>query len=503
MSVHLLYLNTHRLTAYAWQKGRLVSEGVFGADDEGLQRYSDYLASRRKSCFHLLANVSEEGHVVETIPFLKGSDRQALITRKLGQHFLGTPLASAVSLGFEKTERKNEKLLLSALTNPAHFEPWLQRLNAAEVALAGVYTVAQLGGRLLDKLGFGKGRCLLLTLQDHSLRESYMIDGQAHFSRMAPLNDSSIAGMARSLAAEAGKLHQYLIGQRLIGRDEELPVFILAHPQAMAAIEQACPDQGHLHFKLIDNHTAGQQLHLQTLPEDSRSEALFLHLLAIAAPRQQVANEELRHNYRLAQIRRALFGTSLVLLLGGLLFAAKEAYRSYSLHEEAQALAASEADMSWRYREIAATFPQLGIDNETLRRLTDRHAEYRQQQRQPGSAYRVVSLALNQIPSIDLESIEWQLGTGTAPNAPIAKSSDEVTIIRGSIRPEPNAGTRQILSILDQFVQLLRADPANTVNVIQQPFDIESGRNLRGGDGDNEMNKPHPFTVQLLRKLGP
>jgi hypothetical protein len=63
----------------------------------------------------------------------------------------------ATSLGYEKNQRKNEKLLLSALTDPAHLEPWLQRLNAAEVALAGIYSVSQLGGLLLKNWGYPEG----------------------------------------------------------------------------------------------------------------------------------------------------------------------------------------------------------------------------------------------------------------------------------------------------------------------------------------------------------
>jgi hypothetical protein len=117
------------------------------------------------------------------IPFLRGADRQALITRKIGQHFLGTSLAAAISLGYEKTQRKNEKLLLSALTNPAHFAPWLQRHRTPPKSpLAGIYTVAQLGGQLLKKLGQNPaGRCLLLTLQDQSIRESYLVGGHDPF----------------------------------------------------------------------------------------------------------------------------------------------------------------------------------------------------------------------------------------------------------------------------------------------------------------------------------
>ena len=111
-SNRLLYLNTHRLSAYAWQQGVLTLNGVFDNDETGLQQFSEYLSKNHKCYFSLLANAAEEGHALETIPFLQGSDRQALITRKIGQHFLGTSLASAISLGYEKSQRKNEKLLL-------------------------------------------------------------------------------------------------------------------------------------------------------------------------------------------------------------------------------------------------------------------------------------------------------------------------------------------------------------------------------------------------------
>lgn len=500
----LLYLNTHRLSAYAWSKGGLVPEGVFEADEEGLNRFSHYLLEHVSSHFHLLANVAEEGHVLENIPFLQGSDRKALITRKIGQHFLGTSLASATSLGYEKTLRKNEKLLLTALTDPDHFEPWLQRIRHASAPLAGIYTVAQLGGLLLKKLGYGKGRCLLLTLQDHSIRESYLADGQALFSRMAPLSDSSIAGIASSFAAEAGKLQQYLIGQRLVGREEVLPVFIAAHPQAIPAIEKAIPPHGQLNFALIDNHQAAHQLGLKTAPPDSRSDYLFLHLLAIAAPGQQFASEEHRHDFRLSQIRQALLGIGLISLLGSALFSAKEIYQAHTFQQETQSLIASESDLSWRYQEISATFPQIGIDNETLRRLTRRYGELKQLQRQPSAAFHAISQALNQVPEIELDELGWKIEGGKAGTAPATLGgNEEITTVRGTVRAIPGSTTRQILNTMDRFTTLLRADPANSVTVTQAPFDVESGRVLRGGDNEDESRQPRQFTLQITRKIGP
>ena len=500
-SNRLLYLNTHRLSAYAWQQGVLTLNGVFDNDETGLQQFSEYLSKNHKCYFSLLANVAEEGHALETIPFLQGSDRQALITRKIGQHFLGTSLASAISLGYEKSQRKNEKLLLSALTNPAHFEPWLRRIADAEAALAGIYTVAQLGGDMLKKLGQTSRRCLLLTLQDHSIRESYLVDGHAQFSRMAPLTDSSIAGIASAFTAESSKLRQYLIGQRLIGRDETLPVFILAHPQTIPAIEKARPESGLPDFTVIDSHTAASKLKLRSLPEDNRSALLFLHLLATAAPSQQFANEAHRHHYRLSQIRRGLIAAGLIALLGGLLFAAKGTYDAHELRQEVATLAAEEVDLNRRYAEISATFPQLGIDNDTLRRLTNRYGELRSLQRQPAPSYTMLGRVLDGIPAIILESIDWKNGT-FLPSTAAINNGPEITTIQGAIRLE-RATTRQTLNTFDQFVETLRADPANTVKVLQRPFDIESGSALRGGGEEDEEAKPRQFSVEITRNVAP
>ena len=498
----LLYLDTHRLSAYAWRQGQLSPEGVFESDSEDLARFGKYLLAHRHSHFSLLANVAEEGHALESIPFLRGNDREALIRRKIGQHFLGTPLATAISLGYEKTSRKNEKLLISALTNPAHFEPWLQRMQEAEVPLAGIYTVAQLGGRLLGKIGQGKGRALLLTLQDHSIRESYLIDGQVHFSRMAPLTDSSIAGLARSLAAESGKLHQYLIGQRLVARDEALPVYIVAHAHALPAIKQACPDRGQLNFHLVDCHQVGHTLKLKTLPEDCRSDTLFLQLLVASPPRAQFASVPHRHHYRLSQIRQGLLGLGLIALLASLLFSAKAYFQTHQLQQETQALAASESELDWRYREISATFPKLDIDNETLRRLTNQYRSLKQQQRQPNAAYRQLSQALDRVPSIVLDTIDWKIVPSSPSTATFSSDNEEVTTVGAHIQLSKSASARQVLAELDQFVDLLQRDPENTVKVVQQPIRIESGATLRGGN-EEEKDEPKRFIVEVSRKITP
>ncbi|MBU3696478.1 hypothetical protein [Dechloromonas sp.] len=504
ISRRLLYLNTHRLSAFVWQAGKLTQEGVFDNDDHGRSAFASYVASHRHSHFSLLANVAEEGHVIETIPFLQGKDRETLIRRKIGQHFLGTPLATSASLGFEKTKRKNERVLLCALTDPTHFEPWLSRLAQSGAPLKGIYSVAQLGGRLLKKLAVTHERCLLLTLQDHSIRESFVVNGKALFSRMAPLPDSSIAGIASSFSAESGKLHQYLIGQRHIGHDDRMPVVIVAPPSALPAIEKACLADGRLDFTLLDNTEAARQLKLQRTPEDCRCEALFLHLLATNPPSQQFASSTHRHDYDLSRLRFLLLAGGLVTLLGGSLFAAKQLYDARQLRDEAVQQQAIEADLAARYREITATFPQIGVDNDSLRTLTDRYRQLRSQQTLPADAYRHLGQALAATPAIELTGLDWKIGPNSASTAGrTSAGAVEITTVRGNIVPPPGSTTRQLLVDFDQFLALLRENTAVTINVIKAPIELESSQPLRGGDNEQESAVPRAFVLEILRNHAP
>jgi hypothetical protein len=310
-------------------------------------------------------------------------------------------------------------------------------------------------------------------------------------------------------AAEAAKLLQYLISQRQIGRNDALPVYVLAHPQAATAIRNACHDTGNLIFDILDTHQQARQIGLRTLPEDSRSDLLFLHLLATSPPRQQFASEDHRHDYRISQIRYGLIALGTIALLGGALFAAKEFYETYGLRQETLELTAKESELNWRYREISATFPQIGIDNETLRRLTTRHGELLKQQRLPDAAYRLIGKALDQSPAIQLEALDWRLGEAIGPatsgnrNISVLNGGDEVITVRGIVRLEAGATPRQILATLEQFMQFLRVDRNNEVKVIQQPFDIESSQALRGGDKDDENTQPRQFTLQVARRTAP
>ena len=153
------------------------------------------------------------------------------------------------------------------------------------------------------------------------------------------------------------------------------------------------------------------------------------------------------------------------------------------------------ADKGFRNAEV-----DVRIDNDTLRQLTTRYSELSRLQRQPGPSFSLVSQALERVPAIKLESIEWK---NQAPYAPGQKDENrEVTIVRGAItlsQSEP----RKVLGLFDNFVEALHGQPGMSITVQQRPFDIEPGSALRGGDGTDEAAQPRQFTVEIVRKHTP
>ncbi|MFZ2268563.1 MAG: hypothetical protein WAV95_13395 [Azonexus sp.] len=457
-SCHLLLLEAGHLSAFILNKGELEAEAIFDANADDHGNFARYLAARRQGRFHLLTNLAEEAYVRECIPALWGGDRQMLIARKARQHFPEPALSCVRSLGREKTTRRNENLLISALTAPEQLQPWLPAIQAAGAALSGIYSPALLNGQLLEKLDRTAPHCLLLCLFGHSLRESYLHNGHTVFSRLIVISDTTPATIAHSFVTEASRLQQYLIAQRLIARDAQLAIFIIAHPQAVALIEKACGEAEHQAFSIIDSHSAARQLKLKTLPADSCSAPLFLHLLAHKQPREQFASPALRLDFRLAQGRRLIWGTALSMLALSGLSTVHALHQAGAEREESAQMAHAEQVLRQRQKAVVSSFPKLDLDPESLHQLLAQHAQLTTQRGQLVPSLLLLGGALDQVDEIEVDNLDWRIeriasGAGT----PVAR---QVITLNGYLPGDsasPGSSARQAQASLEHFNDVLRA----------------------------------------------
>lgn len=489
----LLYLDSRHLSAYVWERGCLAPEGRFAADDMGFAEFSTYLQGRGKNLFRLLVNVPHEDYRVETIPYLRGRERRALIARRINQLFSDSPLARVASLGHEKAQRRNERLLLSAFTAPGDFAPWLNAMAAAEVPLAGIYALSQLGPSLLKKCHAPPERYLFLSLHDDSLRESFIAQGETLFSRRLPRSDGDFATI---LAHEAARLRQYLASQGHIGRQDTLPIFILAPLEEIGQIRVSFSSAGILPPIFLDSHTLAQKLGIKIKTAESGSEIFFLHLLALAPPHQQYAPADRCREYRFRQTRRTLLACAALALGAALPVAGKGYYDSRAYHEEAAELAAREQALVQRHQELTATLPRLDVDYGTLQKVTARFAQRQQTRRDPGEAYAALSRALESVPLIEIDSIDWKV---MPPHPADTGGNEERLILQAHFRIELETPPHEATAMLERFIEALAREPA--IHVISQRQETTGSPSL-SPQGIEDADSKH-FTVEFTRRVAP
>jgi hypothetical protein len=503
----LLYLDAHQLSALLWQSGELADEGVFAANADGLRKFSDYLGERGKSVFTILVNSSEESFHTERIPFLRGTDRRNVVERKLGQLFFNKALTASLSLGYEKSTRKDERVLFAALNDANVFVPWLAAIKAAGGTLSGIYSLPLLVPVLLKKLRIAPQRSLFLSIQDQSIRQSYLEAGELNFSRLAPLPDAGIATIAQAFSTETQTLRQYLASQRLIGRKEMTTAFVLAHEDALPDIAARCVDNETIHYQFIGIEECAQKIAMKILPASSHCEALFLHLLASSPPKIQFANDAQRHGYHLARIESLLLGAGALALSACLLVSLQLTVETREVGEAAVALASEAALSRQRYQDIVQTFPPLATTTESLRQVFERHQ--RLAQVFPDRLFRELGDALETLPEVEIEAIDWNAGAGStaapaspAPATPAGNGGNvsEAIVLRGTLKLAPDVDARRTLAVFDKLVLALNANPALRVEIVKRPFDIGSAQALKGGDESTEQNPPRAFALNIARR---
>lgn len=514
----LFYLDANRLSTYRWQSGHLTAEESFASDSQGLESFVEYLTRHRKSIFYLLADVVEEGYQLDVVPHVQGRDRTALLKRKLDQYFYGTPLSLALPLGREKTGRRDDIMLFAALTRPQNFEPWLNALHIAESQLAGVYSLPLLVGTFVTasagKLRVSASQFLVVTLTRAGLRQTFFENGQLRFSRLTPLTGDSLEESSRVCSVESARIHQYLLGNRMIVRNAILTTLVLVHPSQTASFRAACRDSNELHFEFLDLLVEARRLGLKKPPQGSQCEALFLHLLARRTPRQQFAVAAARRLYRVWQTRLGLNSVGLVILLSCLIFSGKQQIQTYQLHDDTEQIQQQAKVADQQYTAALRTLPAMPFSNDILRASIDRYDSLVKNSATLEPMYLRISDALQQSPRIEINRIDWQVGAnveGTqAPgNAPPASgnpgSPGSVQYVIADIYAElPVAlknDERALKSIIDTFVAILRKDITLQVRILKLPFDVESTKILKSTEEITSGVEAPKFSLRIAQKL--
>ena len=521
-SKRLCYFTSQRVTAYLWEKGELHKEGIFDMNEKGVAEFSTYAAGAPGSLFYVLADVVEEDFFQENVPYVRGTDRRSLLERKLAQRYRDASLALSLSLGSEThAGRREERILYMSFTNAHQFQPWLEALRSNDARVVGVFSVALVAAQTGKRLGFKGGRYLMVSRQQAGLRQSYIENGRIRFSRLGRVDFSDPRAIAQDCAAEALRIQQYLVNTRILPREAPaLDVLVLAPSEHKALYDAACVSSARLQFHVHDLDKVASSLGFKSAPAETLAEGPFLHVLAAYSSGEQYADDRLRRFYHLWRARVALLAIGAAAFAFCLLLSAVRLFDIHQVNEQAQNNRTQEARASEEYARLQTRFPKTPIASENLKAIVKNYRALLRQSASPGRMFVEISEAVTALPQIEIDKIDWELGTGAksaagreaskAPSASPAAQAQaagaefqtQTAEIAGKLVVQQASDFRAVTALVNQFTEALRRRPGTEVTRTQLPFDINAEKSLAGDIGAARREEVPQFSVVVVKRRG-
>ena len=370
----LFYFTGYRLSVLHWKGKRLMGTSSFEPTEHGLDQFRTYLARTENISSKFLVDVIEEDFRNEKIPHVGVRDRKAVIGRMLDRFYRSSKQYSySAVIGREKEGRKDDVVLLGAMTNPHLIQPWLTIIDECEVPLSGIWTLPLISRGLLKTIKASSGVVLLVSQQVNSnVRQTLFRDGKLISSRQSIINQdiNDISGIGELAAPEVSRTIDFLRAQGLIGVSEIINLHILGSDEQLASLQQS--------FKSDENQTVSihkiADIHKKLgLKEVSNkfSDGIFAWLCAeqtLAVSHYGATREFNRYHNKLAA--KSLYVASLLVVITCILLTESNLSDAIE-YEKSIALYKQEEDhykdlYSKKFKDFEEVFQNAGVMNSAV-----------------------------------------------------------------------------------------------------------------------------------------
>lgn len=454
----ILYLDASGLSAYRRDGKQWLEERHFPSAGTCQLEFSNYLRAHRHGDFQLLADLAHEEILIDDVPWLRGKDRQALIARKLEQHFPARQFRLCTSQGRKAGMPQREKLLLASFTQNDDFTPWLHCLEAEKSRLSGIYSTSQLVEKIIQGLGQVAANSLLFIHGASGLRQYLLLDGKIQLCRNLAHAPEE---MPERLTSELEKLRQYLLNHHLCPREAALPAYFFGESPAPAGF---------------------------TMPPDSlKAKHFFLQALARHCPDRQFAPPALLQQARQARWQRIALLLGACSLLCSLPVAGLKISEATDAYQETERLLARINERQQQTSLNRQPSANTGFSAGTLTHLLQQIDELQATPASPRAAMIWLSRKLDQHPEIHLHKLGWQ-------------TKGDTLLIEGQFAEATGDSQPGLSQRFEQFRSALAVDRNREVIIRQSPNPSDNVLTLKGSS--REANEParQNFIVEISRQ---
>lgn len=518
----VLLLSNNAATLYLWQGGHLHALEEFSGDDAGRAALATHLARDPRSVVDVLVDVIEEEFRIERIPHVQVRDRNALLRRRAEQAYRLTPYRSAEVLNQRIDGKREDEILLSALTNPDMIKPWIDVLLKQKEPLRGIFSVAHICGALLKPLQVKDKRALIITRQKSAgMRQTFFHERKLKISRLSPSGNSDADAYAAQLLTEVDKTQRYLARLKLMDRDDVLAVHCVSDGGDLDALRNRCRDTEKIKFHF---HALGS---LGLSPDGPNStspysDALFMALLHAHLPQRNYASMQERRYAIYRHVRRGLHGASMATAIAAMSWSGMNVIDARLMQEFNATANRLQSEMQLRYEAVMAGVPETPVSAQSLQVGVEIAKALAGQRTLPRPMLSAVSSAVGAVPQVRVDSIDWRatqnpasivfdhvVATAGPPEPQNAGAAAEpppdelyqVAQIRGSLEPF-DGDYRKAFESVNRFMDALRKT-ADVVRVepVEMPLNVNPAASMQGNAGLRERDQTAAFIVNAVLKV--
>ncbi len=514
----LLFLGTEKMVVYHWHKNEVKQSYLFDTGEEGRRQFERYLSEAPLDNCYVLIDVAEEEFRQDTVPHVFGSDRAAVLSRKQSRLFRSTDYCYSEMQGREESGRRDDHVLLSAISNSALLKPWLELLEKYRVPVAGVSSVALFSAKLLGLIPGNTQKMLLVSLQSISgLRQSFYSEKKLKMSRIVQLPRFGTTPYAPIIVSEMEKIQRYLNSLRLIEHNEQLVVFFLCQGEMLQSLKRELKDTEFIKYNFIDLNELALSSEINKGIRTPFSDNFFVYHALKNKPANQYARKVETRYFGMRRMRHVLYAASILVLFGALLLSGWNFMKAITYKQDSIAAAKKTEFYQQRYQLAREGLPQTPIEPHDLKTVVEIADGLEKYKASPEPMLKLISKGLNRYPEITINNIRWAhslnpnfiigdknkseaAGISNTMNSPlISTASDntqyQIALVDAKLA-DFDGDFRGAISTINAFAEEVRnMDLIENVSVTELPLDISSESSLQGNA--SSKNKEAKFSIRI------
>jgi hypothetical protein len=407
----VLLIEANGVTLLRWQRGSLRLFAQYTQTAADFERFESLLHTESKVPFIVVLDCIEEDFRLETFAHVTGADRAKMLERKLSFAFRSTPYKIARVVGREKDGRKDDRVLLTALTKAELVDPWIARILKEKLAILSVTSAAYMMELLAVSLQLkSKPHVLMVNIESGTgMRQTYLQKGRVIFSRLTPITERNQDDLPGMLQQQSLQTRKYLERIKQIPYDALLPVHVLSF-QALnfAPAESETADLLSFQVSQVESFVPAESLLLGDLSPGPLSVSI-VQALRGKGLNNVYAQPAQRRFHLLNNMTKAMYASAAAILLSVGVFVAPTISETLSLWDQEADTLQRTQPLLQQYEQLRASFPETPIESSTMALVVETHDTLLSQVHDPREMLQAIGSVLLTIPSIKLGEIKWEL----------------------------------------------------------------------------------------------